>query len=292
MSEFVLGDTAELVTTTALRVPQIELAYLASVPASVSGEAWCKWVDAGGQETYNFAHHNSSDETRALWQEAERLIAQGDIVGAVAMITDASIPSYHFKDTVGKWASWHKKMPEDWGPLDPRERQEVRRNLTARARGVVLEAMCGFTAYIDNAPHIAEVVALDFCREALERYEMPDRKRVLFDMDSIANGAQMDFIADEAVDTVSITLGVNYLSDTRPVYEELRRILRPGGNVLIFGSMSCGYQDLVTSRFSAVKEVVALQDTGFTTWVDTYTYDASTSVWAVEYDLIEATKPR
>lgn len=84
--------------------------------------------------------------------------------------------SWEEKTDLEKWAHMTVQKPGDWGPASWAKKCELRNLVTELCSGRVLEPMCGFRSYIGDSEKIKEVVALDFCREALERYERPERK--------------------------------------------------------------------------------------------------------------------
>jgi len=164
----------------------------------------------------------------------------------------------------------------------------MKETVTSKAHGVVLETMCGFTSYVDDSPHIQEVLAMDFCKEALELYDRPERTRVLFDLDTIGEEREIDFLPNESVDTVCVTFGVNYLTDPLAVYGEFQRILTPGGKVIIVGGTSCGYGDLVKQPFNPTIHGRLLEKADFGVDVETLPYKGLFA--GPTYYLLEATK--
>ncbi|MDP7115624.1 MAG: hypothetical protein QF915_01075, partial [Candidatus Woesearchaeota archaeon] len=91
-----------------------------------------------------------------------------------------------------KWGKVAIQLPDDWGPTGE-HRLALKKLITQKAHGRVLEAMCGFTSYFLDSPEIDGVVAMDFCREELELYDHPERQRILFDMNLVVNGGKIDF---------------------------------------------------------------------------------------------------
>jgi hypothetical protein len=160
---------------------------------------------------------------------------------------------------VEKWAHSAVQLPEDIG--GPRK-GEIRKYLTARASGRVLETMCGFNSYFSDSPNIAEVVALDFCKEMLERYAYPERTRILYDLERIVKGKGMDFFADGSFQTIGCW-GSNYLSRQTPVFAEFGRILGDDGKLLILENTSEGYSDLVKRYFDPEECAKNMQEAGF-----------------------------
>lgn len=149
--------------------------------------------------------------------------------------------------------------------------------------------MCGFTSYIDDTPAISEVIAIDFCREALELYARPERQRVLFDLSTVSEAQGMEFIPNQALDTIVISFGVDYLDDPTTLYHEFYRILSPGGRFLIVGGRACGYAELIKRYFQPGFHIPLLEQAGFEVMVQPLPYGGQGD--EAEYHLIEAVKP-
>ena len=82
--------------------------------------------------------------------------------------------NYEDLSPLARWKRTALQLPGDIG--GPRK-EDIKKSLTRRAKGKVLEAMCGFNSYFGNSKNTSEVVVLDFCQEMLERYPYPERKR-------------------------------------------------------------------------------------------------------------------
>jgi len=163
-----------------------------------------------------------------------------------------------------QWAHMAVQLPGDWGVLGE-NKTKLKKIITKLATGKVLEPMAGFHSYFDNSPNISEIIALDFCEEALERYDYPDRKRILYDLEKICNGEKFNFFEDEYFQTIGVFFGVNYLTNPIPVYKEFQRILSPNGKILIVGGTNSGYYDLNKKWFNPLETSADLQHSGFTT---------------------------
>lgn len=152
---------------------------------------------------------------------------------------------YHHKTPLQIWAYAAIQMPGDIGG---RTKDGEAQAITSFASGKVLEAMCGFNSYFKESKKITEVVALDFCREMLERYEFPRRTRILYDLERVVKGEKMDFFKDGEFNTIGCW-GTNYLSEELPVFREYARILAPGGKFIVLENRNEGYADLVRRYF-------------------------------------------
>ena len=148
------------------------------------------------------------------------------------------------------WARTARRMPEDIaGP----KKREITALLTSRAQGRVLETMCGFNSYFAPSEQIREVIALDYCREMLERYEYPERKRILFDIERVVKGERMDFFRPKSFQTIGCW-GSNYLSDPMLIFAEFRRLLSEEGTLVILENTEEGYRDSGLKRLFDPKE--------------------------------------
>jgi SAM-dependent methyltransferase len=164
---------------------------------------------------------------------------------------------------VEKWGNAAIQMPEDWGPQGEDRKSQLKQVLTSVANGRVLEAMCGFNSYIGTSDKITEVVALDFCREALERYSNPERKRILYDLERVVKGEKIDFFEDASFRTISVCFAIDYLTDPVQVYKEFYRILSKGGQLLIVGGTTQGYVNLLKKYFDPKNCANTVKTAGF-----------------------------
>ena len=170
-------------------------------------------------------------------------------------------PNYEDLPPEERWARVAVQMPEDIGGP---KKEEIRQLLTARARGRVLETMCGFNSYFGDSSNIGEVIALDFCKEMLERYPYPERTRILCDLERVVKGERLDFFSDSSFQTVGCW-GSNYLSDPVPVFREFKRILAPGGKLLVLENTAEGYADLVKRYFNPAACAGSMREASLTT---------------------------
>lgn len=199
-------------------------------------------------EFYNLGPHPNFKEAKRIVDELVRI---------------CEIP-YEKKTDLEKWAHSAVQMPGDIG--GPRK-EDVKEFITSRARGKVLEAMCGFNSYFAEAENISEVVALDFCKEMLERYEFPKRKRILFDLEKITNEKKLAFFKNEEFNTIGCW-GSNYLKNPVLVFAEFYRILSKHGKFLIHESTSEGYPDQIKRYFNPQECSEFMQQAGFSTSIE------------------------
>ncbi len=130
------------------------------------------------------------------------------------------------------------------------ERRNLRKLITERSNGRVLEAMSGCSSHFDNSDNIKEVIALDYCKEALDRYEFPERTRVIFDLEGVSKGKKLCF-DDASFQTIGVSLGIQYISDDSlfPLLKEFHRILSDNGKLLIFGKPDTNYEKMAKRKF-------------------------------------------
>ncbi|MCC7570398.1 class I SAM-dependent methyltransferase [Candidatus Micrarchaeota archaeon] len=190
-------------------------------------------------------------EVRKLfYQDLMNSIRNQDLKGVEKALNDLKPHCVFPKDSFSKQEKWDyfaRQMPKDWGPPHKIKKQ-VKDKITHMARRNCLEAMCGFETYFQPKEGLS-VTALDYSIEALERYEIPDRPRILFDLNEIENIGDMAFFNDGFFQTIGIFFGVNYLENPMQVYLEFKRVLDDGGQLLIFGSQTAGYRELTESSF-------------------------------------------
>jgi hypothetical protein len=175
--------------------------------------------------------------------------------------------SYNDLSDHEKWERTALSMAEDIGGRRQREEGEI---LTLRASGRVLETMCGFNTYFWDVEHIEEVVVLDGCRAMLERYILPDRLRILYDLERVVGVEAMGFFSEGEFQTVGCW-GSNYLTHPVPVFVEFHRVLSDGGKLLILESTTEGYRDLVKRFFDPRVCAGFMQEAGFSTEIEELT---------------------
>ncbi len=257
------------------------------LPLDVGEEAHAKWVERYGKE---FTFPNLRSPGPSLLSQAREALISGDEEAADNLFAETikhTIKSYDEKSDPEKWGDMAVQLPGDWGPSLP-EKRKLREMLTELAHGRVLEAMCGFNSYFGESDRVTDLVALDFCKEALERYEYPERERILYDLERIAEGERMDFFYDESFDTVGIVAGVNYLSDAFVVYREFHRILSRDGRLLVVNATSHGYTDMIKKDFEPEEQSKLVEAAGFSVRVEELGLTKENEIG--EYFLIEGTK--
>lgn len=175
-------------------------------------------------------------------------------------------PDFDDLEKVDKWSQMSIQMPGDWGP-SPKKKDELKQLITSISAGTVLEAMCGFTSLFENSKKIKDVIALDYCREGLLRYDYPNRKRILYDLDKISNGEKINFFDDNCFDTIGVFFGIDYLKKPAHVHKEFNRILKKNGRLLVVGGTEDGYKDMLKRYFDPAITSSEMESAGFKTTV-------------------------
>ena len=172
------------------------------------------------------------------------------------------------KTDAEKWGDMAVQLPGDWGPLTEKNKKKLKEIITKKVYGRVLEAMCGFNSYFGKSDEITEVVALDFCEEALERYEYSQRNRILYDLERVVKGEKMDFFGDSSFQTIGVFFGIDYLTDTVLVHREFHRILSNNGKLLVVDGTTQGYRDMLKRVFSPEDCSRSMKSAGFSTKIE------------------------
>jgi ubiquinone/menaquinone biosynthesis C-methylase UbiE len=107
-----------------------------------------------------------------------------------------------------------------------------RGRLCSRARGRTLEMGVGTGANLAHYPPDARVTAVDLSPEMLIIAERHAQELNLDVELQLGDAQDLDF-ADEEFDTVTATLLLSTVPDPQRVVFEIRRVLRPGGRVLL-----------------------------------------------------------
>jgi SAM-dependent methyltransferase len=277
------------VTETAKREPK----YLGGL--SIDLELWNRdgarewWKQFGEKERFTFRSGcYLGKEGEKLFYQLSRAIDARDADSVRSILPEMKkYCQANFEDLslLEKWERIAIHMPGDIGGPS---KGEVARIITRHARGRVLEAMCGFNSYFGKSPDIQEVVALDYCRAMLERYPFPERKRILHDLEKVAEGENMGFFREGEFQTVGCW-GSNYLSEPVPVFAEFKRILSDGGRLIVLENTAEGYGDLVKRYFNPEQCAGFMQKAGLKPRIEPLK-DLKTEFEVGHYSLVEGTK--
>jgi SAM-dependent methyltransferase len=140
------------------------------------------------------------------------------------------------------WDRVARHMPEF---VTEEERSFLSDVVTNECRGLVLEAMSGYETCIKPRNDLT-VMALDYSKEALKRYSVVNRERILLDL----NSGAIHEIPENYFDSISLSLGFKFLSDPIETSRQFLRILKPGGKLLILDSQHRGYAHAAKRSFS------------------------------------------
>ena len=122
-----------------------------------------------------------------------------------------------------RWLSYYER----WMKLG-----DGRRRLLSRARGRTLEVGVGTGANLPHYPPDVQLTAVDLSPGMLELARVR-AQRLGLDVDvRVTDAYQLDF-ADDHFDTVAITLVLSTVPDDRRAIAEIRRVLKPGGRLLV-----------------------------------------------------------
>ncbi len=281
-----MNEVPEYVTDTASREPLYKSGMTMSI-WEYFHETGLDWHQFTNRTKFRFGKRTSPG-VQTFYQVGQAILAGklDELPDLLAKLNEERMPDRDELSPDQRWGEMIVQMPDF---MAKNRRRDLIKLLTRKASGKVLEVMAGFESSIAEAAHITDVTAIDFCREALLRYSHPHRTRILYDIERISTGEKLDFLNPASINTVSITFGINYLSDPSAFYRECSRLLTSGGNVLVFGGTASGYQDMVKSPFDPEKAGVQMTQAGLVATVKQLTYLKSPNKLG-EYYLIEGTK--
>ena len=146
------------------------------------------------------------------------------------------------------WEHMSYQMPGDLG-INPHCRETVRKILLRYCSlEKVLEAFAGFNSYIESTL-FNSVVALDYCRQALERYPYPHRERILFDLDKLNGKNKISIFKDLEFDAIVVCCGYKYPAKITPILREFYRLLKVGGRLIFIEDTTAGYNEATKRSF-------------------------------------------
>ncbi len=156
-----------------------------------------------------------------------------------------------------EWNNYAALMPDDiGGPY----RLDLKKFLSTKISGEILEAFCGFNSYIFPSAN-SIVTAQDYSKKMLMKYEHPERRRVLFDWNNIPR--QRLSLPDHSFDSIIIVKGYKYINSPLAVFHELKRLLKPSGLLLLVESTTACYPDLAVRPLMVNQCRNELLQTGF-----------------------------
>ncbi len=283
MSEF------EYVATVVERSPKYVLGLTVEIVSYLDDDALAWWRKINGQTRFTFKQKCffCSQGEVLYHQLIESILEKNETKATKTFSEMRSYCQKNFEDLTPteRWAHTALQLPGDIGGP---KKKEIAKIITSKARGAVLETMCGFNSYFNNSSQIDSVTVIDYCREMLERYKFPKRRRILYNLEKVNRGKKMNFFEDCCFDTIGCW-GTNYLSRLKPVFAEFYRILDHGGNVLVLENTHEGYHELVKRYFNPNRCATQLKIVGFNVTI-THLRQLKTKWCFGEYYLVEGIK--
>lgn len=170
----------------------------------------------------------------------------------------------------------HRNSISEFSSLALQEKDEVQKGLfkyrvelLSKAEGTILETCCGkflnSTCYnTKNKENIKSIIAIDWSKEVLDlaKAATSDTSNVTFlEMDA----RDLKF-ADECFDTVVDTFGMQYCQDPITQFQELKRVCKTGGKILLLES---GKSYWATKNFQLTRQSdFYLNEYGCTPFID------------------------
>lgn len=168
-----------------------------------------------------FSGEYDRDFTLARFEEIRALLDSADELGDG--VTVQPIP------TTEGYASWAERYDEPGNDMIDIEQPVVHEMLDGLRPGVALDAACGtgrHSAYLASLGH--ELIGVDASPQMLERAREKVPEGVFHEGDL----HQLP-LPDNSVDLVVCGLALMHVPDLAPVFAELVRVLRPGGDLVI-----------------------------------------------------------
>lgn len=126
------------------------------------------------------------------------------------------------------------------------------------SRGEILELMCGWRTFVQKTK-ANRVYGLDSSKRALRQYP---HIGVRFDLNQLALFKKLPF-KSERFQVVTICMGYKYPANIAAVFEEVIRIITPGGTLLMFEHTSNGFSFLKHREFDPNTCATELRARGF-----------------------------
>lgn len=180
--------------------------------------------------------------------------------GVLWHLKKLAYPSPEKRTPLQAWSHMAVQLPNDvsGGP----SQALFQRILSEKYQGKVLEAMCGWNSnFLPSGRRT--VIALDYCREALERYPYPQRQRILCDLNAISTVEDLGFCPPGSLDVISICFGYKYPHSARICFSALGGLLKSGGKVVFIESPTAGYTHMTKRGFHPGTCRRTLQTCGF-----------------------------
>jgi ubiquinone/menaquinone biosynthesis C-methylase UbiE len=118
-------------------------------------------------------------------------------------------------------------------PLERRVFKEIRRDLLTRAHGKVMELGSGTGINFPLYQHVESVTAVEPSRYMIEQSEM-NKELAVIPIELIQASAEQLPFEKDSYDTVVATLAFCTIPDVEKAFEEMKRICKPNGKILLF----------------------------------------------------------
>lgn len=247
---------------------KVFLPQLAQPPAQASPDyfdEYFEWTHENWWWVDYFVHFSHKDEAKYLALKLDGLLLHDSGSREVLVIIE-KLKSMRAKECwemtdLEKWQRTAFSLPDDIGG-GYAVRGVVTRFLSERYTGKVLEAMCGFNSYF--LPSLKRtVVALDYCREMLERYPFPERLRICCDLNQLSPTTGIPCFRRGEFDAIVICFGFKYTRHPKANLREFGRILKPTGVLAFVENPMDGYGDRCKRKFEVKSLIRLLRVEGF-----------------------------
>ena len=226
----------------------VELPRLTQAPPG--SEEWKRWTEKNWWMVDYSVFYTNKEEAKRLALELDQAYRRS--------VNDPLIPSI-----IEKLKALKTKDYCDMTPLEIWTRSAYQvvnysggleadlaiRKKLGHYHGNILEAMCGQTSYFLDGPNRI-VTALDYCKESLERYPYPKRRRILCDLNQVKEKTMLTIFQEAEFDVISICFGFKYPKHIVPLLREFRRILKPNGVLSFIENPYSSYAQCQRRKFS------------------------------------------
>jgi len=197
-----------------------------------------------------------------IWRNNHLDLRVGELVGE---LRNLRAKDYSDFTALEQWSWGAYKLNNYCGDIS--ELEAIQEALSCY-NGEVLEVMCGHHSYFDKAK-LCRLVAVDYCKESLERYQHPDSQRYCCDLNQVRKGENLQFFTSNSFDVISVCFGYKYPDDIVLLMKEFHRILRVRGTLSFVESRTHGsmgtYQKFNRRKFKPNVISKELKGVGFRT---------------------------
>jgi ubiquinone/menaquinone biosynthesis C-methylase UbiE len=129
-------------------------------------------------------------------------------------------------DRFARWYDWLEGIPDFLGV------SKLRRRLLGRASGKVLEVAVGTGKNLTYYPRDCPIIAVDLSKEMLN-VGRERATKLSMDVSFVLADAEALPFSDQSFDTVVSSLSTCTFADPVAALEEMERVCRPGGKILL-----------------------------------------------------------